>query len=285
MNNVIETKSVSTIEELNTLVQKNIVENIQFAGASKHFRGQASLDYVLQTRIASKYNDSQTVQIKANQIFNSFRRKLRAANLVDEIFIPDLNQGLYEKVYYTVFQAQHLGIPTPCMDWSFNWRNALYFTIEDERLLDEPGQLWVMLRQYSQEENVLSLNPYYLEEDFLINAAYDADVKLEKFLGEKRRHNQAGQFYLLPCDNCIEPLETNSSLKNASLILIEIKPSLKQQIWELSEKQVDDQLIDLMQKLRLDFRKYDNNAIYGNMSEELKAVVNAVRNEFGFSSL
>ncbi|MEG4904454.1 FRG domain-containing protein [Microcoleus sp. F10-A1] len=285
MTNIFATISVSTIEELNNVIQNDILGNIKFSGASKHFRGQSSTEFVLQTRIASTFPDPATVQIKANQIFNSLRQKLRAAKLTSEIFVADMNQGLYEKVYYTVFQAQHLGIPTPFMDWSFNWRNALYFAIENEYFIDKPGQLWVMLRPYYQQDNVFSLNPYYLEEDFLINAAYDAHAELEKFLGEKRRHNQAGQFYVLPHDNCVEPMETNKSLRDASLLLIEIQPSLKQQIYELREKTVDDELINLMRSLRLDFKRYDNNSIYGNMTDELKAVVNSVRSEFGFSTL
>lgn len=129
--------------------------------------------------------------------------KLNAASLSNEIFIPDMKQGLYEKVYYAIFQAQHLGIPTPFMDWSFNWRNALYFAIENELLIDKPGQLWVMLRPNYQEDNIFSLNPYFLQNSVLINAPYDADIELESFLGEKRRHNQAGQFFILPQDDCI----------------------------------------------------------------------------------
>lgn len=284
MTNIIGKTSVSTIEQLNNLIQNDILGNINYAGASKHFRGQANSSYTLQTRIATMFPDSHTVQQKANQIFNSFRLKLRAANLVSEIFIADMNQGLYEKVYYTIFQAQHLGIPTPFMDWTFNWRNALYFAIENESLIDTPGQLWVMLRPYYQEDNIFSLNPYFFEHSVLINAAYDAHAELEKFLGEKRRHNQAGQFFVLPQDNCIEPLETNTAL-GASLLLIEIQPELKHQIYELREKDTDDELINLMRSLRLDFKQYNSNGIYGNMTDELKAVVNSVRQEFGFSTL
>jgi len=284
MTNIINKVSASSIEELNNLIQNDILGNLQFAGASKHFRGQASINYVLQTRIASTYPDSYTVQLKANQIFNSFRRRLREAALVSEIFIADMNQGLYEKAYYTIFQAQHLGIPTPFMDWTFNWRNALYFAIENESLIDTPGQLWVMLRPYYNEDNVFSLNPHFLESPVLVNPAYDAHADLNKFLGEKRRHNQAGQFFILPNDNCIEPLETTKTL-GASLILIEIKPELKHQVYELRDKDVNDELINLMRSLRLDFKKYNSNNIYGNMTDELKAVVNSVRSEFGFSTL
>ena len=285
MKNVFHKVSISPIEDLNSFIQNRIIENPDFMGATKHFRGQADIKYALQTRIASEYKDSFTVQTKANQIFNSFRNKIRAANLMSELFIADMNQGIYEKVYYLVFQAQHLGIPTPFMDWSFDWRNALYFAIENESLIDTTGQLWVMLRPFAQEENVFSLNPYFLEESVLINPSYDADAKLEKFLGEKRRSNQGGEFYILPYSNCIEPLETNTALGKSSLLLIEILPALKHQVFELKQKLIDTDLIKLMGKLRLDFRRYDNQSIYGNMSEELRSVVSSVRQEFGFSAL
>lgn len=285
MSNVIDKISVASIEELNHVIQNEILGNIQFAGVSKHFRGQADAGYLLQTRIASFFKDPYTVQLKASQIFNAFRNRLRAAaNLGSEIYVADMNLGVYDKIHYAIFQAQHLGIPTPYMDWTFNWRNALYFAVENESLIDKPGQLWVMLRPYYQEDNFFSLNPYFLEHAMMVNPAYDAHAELNKFLGEKRRHNQAGQFFVLPHDNCVESLETNTAL-NAELLLIEILPELKHQVYELREKEVNDELITLMKSLRLDFKKYNSENIYGTMSDELKEVVNSVRTEFGFSKL
>ena len=285
MKNVSHKVSVSTIEQLNDFVQNDILGNYKYSGASKHFRGQADIRYTLQTRIAVVSKDSHEVQVKANQIINSFRKELIKAKLTAEIFIADMNQGLYEKAYYFISQAQHLGIPTPFMDWSFDWRNALYFAIENESLIDTTGQLWVMFRPFSREDNVLSLNPYYLEESGLVNLSFSADTELGKFLGEKRRSNQGGQFYILPHDNCIEPLEINTALDKSSILLIEILPELKHQVFELRQKAVDDSLIKLMSKLRLDFTRYDNESIYGNMSDDLKAVVSSVRQDFGFSAL
>jgi hypothetical protein len=284
LTNIIDTISVSRIEDLNNLIQNDILGNLKYFGTSKHFRGQASIDYKLQTRIATMFGDSHSVQVKANQIFNSFRQKINAANLVSEIYIAEMNQGLFEKVYYTIFQAQHLGIPTPFMDWSLDWRRALYFAIENENLIDQKGQLWVMLRPYYNEDNAFSLNPYYLEQSVLINPSYDADAGLEKFLGEKRRSNQRGQFFILPENNCIEPLETNNDL-GAHLILIVIEPELKKQIYDLRQTTINDDLINLMKELRLDFKQYNANSIYGTMTDELKFVVNSVRQEFGFSEL
>ena len=284
MTNIIDTVSVSKIEDLNNLIQNDILGNLKYFGTSKHFRGQADIEYKLQTRIATMYGDSHTVQVKANEIFNSFRHKIITANLVSELYMAEMNQGLFEKAYYTIFQAQHLGIPTPFMDWSFDWRRALYFAIENENLINKQGQLWVMLRPYYNEDNIFSLNPHYLQNSVLVNPSYDADAGLEKFLGEKRRSNQRGQFFILPEHNCIEPLETNIDL-GSSLILIIIEPELKKQIYELRQKTISDDLINLMRELRLDFKQYNSNSIYGNMNDELKLVVNAVRQEFGFTGL
>lgn len=198
MSNIIARKSINSIEELNNFIQYEIIENIKFRNVTKHFRGQVDKSWVLQTRIAAAYGDNYTAQLKANEIFNSFRRKLREAQLISEIYTAGMNQGLYESVYYTVFQAQHIGVPTTFMDWSFNWRNGLYFAIDNENYIDTPGVLWIMLRPYYDEDNIFSLNPYYLKDTVLINAAYDADVKLDDFLGEKNRRNQAGEFLILP---------------------------------------------------------------------------------------
>ena len=284
MSNIIKTYQVSTIEQLNDLIQNQILGNLQFYAYSKHFRGQADIDFKLQTRIADKFKDSSLVQLKANQIFNSFRNGIIANQLQSEFYIPELNLGLYEKAYYVIFQAQHLGIPTPLMDWSSDWRNSLYFVIENENLLHKSGQLWVMLKPIIEEDNIYSLNPNFHEKPILINASYDIEAKLEEFLGEKRRHNQAGEFLILPHNNCIEPLDTNNAFE-WPLMVIEILPSLKQQVYELREKEVNDDLIKLMRNLRLDFSKYNNEAIYGNMNDELKTVVSRTRQDFGFSPL
>ncbi|RZK12871.1 MAG: hypothetical protein EOO43_18400, partial [Flavobacterium sp.] len=116
MSNVILETSVSSIDQLNNFIQNDILGNVSLAGVSKHFRGQADSKYLLQTRIAALYGDSYTVQLNANRVFNCFIDKLKDAKLHNEIFVADMNQGLYEKVYYIIFQLQHLGVPTPFMD-------------------------------------------------------------------------------------------------------------------------------------------------------------------------
>jgi hypothetical protein len=285
MKNIREQLQVSTIEELDNLIQNYFLSDLKFYGYHKSFRGQASLDYKLQTRIAANYGDPILLQQKANQIFNLFRSTINEAHLQNEFYLPkDLNLGIYDKVYYLLAQAQHIGIPTSFMDWTFNWRSALYFVIEDFSRLDKSGQIWVMLRPIEDEDHVFGLNPFLLEEPKFVNPYYDQDADFKKFLGEKRRHNQAGQFLIMPFNDNVIPLEENNSLQ-WPLFLIEILPSLKQQVHELINKPATDQTIELMQELRLDFKTYNDQIIYGTMNDDLKSAVNTVRKAFGFADL
>ena len=286
MKNVINYFRVRSIAELNNLVQNHIIEgNEYYPRFNIHFRGLPNKEFALQTRIANQYNDPKIVHQKSEEIFDFFWGRVQAHNLENEFYSPAHQIGAHDRKYYLLSQAQHIGVPTLLMDWSFNWRNALYFAIDNTTFKHMSGTLWVLLRYEAQvDDEAFQFTPTAVLKPYLINPAFDLNDLPDNYVGELRRYRQAGQFLLMPKNDCVTPLE-NNIIFPWKLINIEILPELKDEIIKLRDADVNDELINIMREYRMDFREYDNAAMYGTMNEKLKKAVNETRTKFGFPIL
>ena len=56
--------------------------------------------------------------------------------------------------WYSLFQAQHLGLKTRLMDWSIGWETALMFTVNEKKHHGKDGSFWVYFCQSEHLFNV-----------------------------------------------------------------------------------------------------------------------------------
>jgi hypothetical protein len=280
--NILRADSYKELEEL--------IHNLDYPQSQLHFRGQSCIDYELQSRITAKFKDDNIIKTKASEIMNRFKTYVIKYNLTDKLFINKERNYRYFDEYYWLFQAQHIGVPTILMDWSFSWKRALYFAVEGKTQINSSGQLWVLfwadnskmfvdpdpINDFLEHQNPFAINKYGI-----LNPYYDIDQQSTSFIGERRRFSQAGEFFAVPEKDYITPLEKRSELSKL-LTLIEITTNLKKEILEHSangdlEKIIEDNVIE--------YEKYSNGFIYGKIDDKLLEIVNYIREEYDFPKL
>ena len=269
---------------------EQLVRNFEFPPAQLHFRGQSCIDFKLELRIAQKFKDNSIIKTKALEIINRFKTYVIKYNLTDKLFINIGKNYRYFDEYYWLFQAQHIGIPTFLMDWSFSWKRALYFAIENKEHIDSSGQLWVIFwadssRMFVDPDPIDDFlqyqNPYSINKYGLLNPTYDTDQNSTNFIGERRRFSQAGEFFAVPEQDYITPLEKREELTGL-LTRIEITSKLKKEIFSNTS---DTDLGAIMEENIIEYEKYSNGFIYGKIDDKLLEIVNFIREEFGFPKL
>jgi len=260
------------------------------------FRGQSDIGYFLQTRIADKFETNDEVKNKGNDIINSFRKKIFENNLEKEIYsdafpFPKPN---YKNEWLWLFQAQHIGVPTIVMDWSFDWQVSLFFTVFDDKAMNKSGQLWCLdTFELTCNHDSLDNNSLYLHQSNWYNHCsiirVGAETGWPNYLPQRRMYYQDGGFLILPASDYITPLEKRDNFKE-KLFLLEITPKCKQEIFDLynEERELPEnysKMNGVYQRMNKYYRKFDNNFFYGKMSDNLLSIVNEVRSEFSFGPL
>lgn len=280
---------------INKLKADNIIDlqtaiyQIQFPQNQLHFRGQSCIEFELQTRIAAHFKDSSLIKTKASEIINRFKTYVVKYNLTDKLFINRQKSRRYFDEYYWLFQAQHIGIPTIFMDWSFSWKQALYFAIEDEKKINCSGQLWVLnwattimfVDPDPLDDFYENHSPYSIGKYGLLNPNYDIDQKSTTFIPERNRFNQAGEFFVVPFDDNFTPLEKRRQLI-PQLTLFEITSNLKK---EVHYRMKNNDLTKTFIENDFEYEKYEKGFIYGKIDNMLFEIVNQIRLEFGFDEL
>ena len=111
------------------------------------------------------YGDKVGLKIPSNSFVRNFIEHGFGKNFRDNSFWPDKN------FYELISLAQHYGIPTRALDWSYDYKVALYFALknilaDDYQCGDKPdyGVLWAFNYKYFEKERLgLSHNPFKIE--------------------------------------------------------------------------------------------------------------------------
>jgi hypothetical protein len=245
------------------------------------FRGQSCATHKLQTRIADKLKVTSKIKETAKQIMLAFKNELLRTNLTNELYVD--NSSFND--WLLIFQAQHLGIPTFVLDFTIDWRKALFFAAFDEKNNNSSGQLWCLdaTGQIFEPINSGYNDPYIYDEGYkIINVTYNEGW--ESYASEKRKQIQGGRFLIYPMSDLYTPIE-NTHLRDR-LILIEITPECKEKIRYkyIHEGKTPVELKNFVSDFQ-EKRSYDHSFFYPSMSSELLAVVNSVRVQFDFPVL
>jgi hypothetical protein len=222
---------------------KPIIEDIRwkrfYDGKMEFYRGHGLRTYELKPGLTRMNIPAQHyLQIEKN-IYEDFKAFHESKD--DYIRLPFKDGECAYKLrnkWYSLFQAQHIGLKTRFMDWSIGFETALLFAVENEEQFGQDGSLWIFRvpREYEFNAEPLGeitakIDPFEIDQNMMINTpTYMLDDKFD-YVGEKRMGRQSGRFWMQPMDKAVIALEKQDEVKNHLLELI-IDGDSKQKIKE-----------------------------------------------------
>jgi len=129
----------------------------------------------------------------------------------------------YGRKWDSLFQAQHAGIRTTILDFSFHWERSLFFAVEespDPDIENSDAQFWayqynneLLLKhsKYPIDDSFYDQDPESLLEGRMVNVPFFLD-DLEHRLFEGRMFKQIGRFFIPAQDTCQIPLNLQDDI-------------------------------------------------------------------------
>lgn len=208
----------------------------------ENYRGHGLREYKLLPGLG-RY-DYELADLKAREkcLYQNFLNQVENGT-IDAVRRPFKKGDNFElkNYWYSLFQAQHLGLKTRLMDWSIGWETALMFAVIEEKHHGKDGSFWIY---FCQRENVFNvdnieditkIDPLKFKDDAMINSPLYMFDEIFDIIGEKRMGRQSGRFWIQSVGNCKIPL--NEQPKFAPYlkeIIIDggSKASIKQELTE-----------------------------------------------------
>lgn len=231
---------INSIDDLKPII-KEIQELRIFYDIMENYRGHSIQEYKLNCGLA-RYKLSATEFNEAEKnIFHDFSNFASP----DKDYIRQPFDQTYENPnlrnkWYSLFQAQHIGLTTRFMDWSIDWQTALMFAVENEKYFGKNGSFTVFFvpgELLFNHENISKISskidPFELTQDMMVNTPiYMFDEKFD-YVGEKRISRQSGRFWVQSAEKSIIPLKEQPEYRNLLLELIidgESKQNIKAEL-------------------------------------------------------
>lgn len=218
---------IKSVSELKPIIREIQELRIHY-DIMENYRGHSLIDYELNCGLARYKLSTQEfkdVEIKLYKDFSSF--VTTQGEYIRQPFDKDYDNPELRNKWYSLFQAQHLGLKTRFMDWSIGWETALMFAVENEKYFEKDGSFNVFLvprEQLFSSDRISKvsseIDPFELNDDMMINTPiYMLDNKFD-YVGEKRISRQAGRFWVQPVEKGNIPLNKQTEYKNLFLELI-----------------------------------------------------------------
>ena len=190
-------------------------------------------------------------------------------NLPDSIQEGYLN-GDYHSEWLLIQQAQHYEVPTRFMDWSGDWRVALFFAVSNrckkEQEQDDlhDGQFWIFLVPEEiwisdgQESDYINQDPFEFNETRVLNSSTLHSSNYLIQIAQRRKNRQRGRFCIQSYKDVMTPLEKQESYKpylHKIIIPAKFKKTIREQLgitWDalyVSETPQEKEITEKIEKI------------------------------------
>jgi len=218
---------IKSVDQLKPIINEIQELRIYYA-ILENYRGHSLVDYELTNGLA-RYNLSPEEFIDIEEkLFNDFSSFVaKQGDYIRQPFDENYENYKLRNKWYSLFQAQHLGLKTRLMDWSIGWETALMFAVENEKYFGHDGTLTVFFVPHDKLYNAdkiskvsSEIDPFQLDQDMMINTPiYMLDDKFD-YVGEKRISRQAGRFWAQSMEKAGIPLKSQPEYQPLLLELI-----------------------------------------------------------------
>lgn len=203
------------------------------------YRGHSLDSYELKSVISRHFSDIIQLEKIEKRIFRDFKLAVKVG-MITNILLTDKNSvpSKINQDWESLFQAQHLGVPTRMLDWSIDRRMGLLFAVENDEYHGRDGHVWLYV--CPRENNVNSGNlptlfdhsPFDTPDIYMINYPFYHTERWRKHIGEVRRARQAGRFTIRNTNTLLTPIDRGQHGKWLFKIIIDgnSKDQIKQDL-------------------------------------------------------
>jgi hypothetical protein len=282
----------------NTLTDVENKINNQISHFSQNvFRGLPDSNYELISSVEQNIKNKDNAINCVKRLSQQLKDDLVQHKMENQIYTDSFNypKPNYKNEWLFLSQAQHLRIPTMLMDWSIDWKKALFFAVFEMKNLHKSGALWILNSSGISntfeddllgENSIYYANPYnYCGAPRLINLSIDCNSS--SYLPMQRIRFQDGRFLITSLKERFNALEYMNDFNNR-LTKIEITPNCKMEIMNLYllSREVPKYIAGLPGVEFIDnkyYGKYDEAFFYGCTDEILEKIINKIRKNEGFA--
>jgi hypothetical protein len=201
-----EITSLKDLDSIIAEVSSNyLIENNGVQDYFLNFRGHELSEYELVPTLFRSGDEVESILKKEIGFVEKsikFSSELFEKNKSDESIKPKIHQ-----IWHYLAQMRHLGIPTRLLDFTIDYRVAMFFTVENKKYYDQDGDLWIFCKKdYFNLEQEL-VDPFATERDYFFNIPIKFHENFESDTSQRRILSQKGKFLVRPNSKAKIPLE------------------------------------------------------------------------------
>jgi FRG domain len=215
---------------------KNLNEYLEYCNkrepnCDSYFRGQEDASWDINStlfRFSQERKIDASVQLQ-KLIIEKFKNELKINTAENNIYMHPEGKAKYSE-WHLLSQMQHIGIPTPLIDFTTDETIALKFALNYQKIEKDVAIFKFNLPINSQpiaSSNCNKIDPFTTRIDWLVNLPYHCNGI--DTAGEKNKLTQNGWFLLHNFNRINTPLNKNDVFKNDFQKII-IKASNKTRI-------------------------------------------------------
>lgn len=221
---------IMKIENPKSLEEFLIIFDAYNNSGINYYRGQSDYSWNITPALARNQSIKSIDNLLAveNKLIQQFEKGIRN-NKMDKL-TPVVNDS-YDKSWIYLMAAQHYGLPTRLLDFSFDKFTALEFAVADIHNLNKDGALIIYIDKEEIQENVdspLLKNPFLQTHNsfFFQGISFKVSIENESNLSESRKIIQGSKFLYRNTHSIYNCLSLDANHQN-NLTIINIPKNIK----------------------------------------------------------